>query len=170
MPNSEPKHASSNAVHGRPGDPCVFVIFGATGDLTKRLLIPSLYNLLANKLLPDKFAIIGVSNVKMTSEDFRKQLGDQGGQCTTSKLKPELWKWFDQRISYMSGDFTDPATYVSLKSALETAEKQHGSPRNCLCCTAVSPSFFVEIVKQLAGAGLTKEPDGRWGRGIIEKP
>ena len=52
MPNPESKHATSNTVHGRPGDPCVFVIFGATGDLTKRLLIPSLYNLLANKLLP----------------------------------------------------------------------------------------------------------------------
>ena len=89
----------------------MFVIFGATGDLTKRLLIPSLYNLLANKLLPDKFAIIGVSNVKMSSEDFRKQLGDEIGQFTTTKVKPELWKWFDQRISYMSGDFKDPATY-----------------------------------------------------------
>ena len=65
MPNPEPNHTSHNAVHGRPGDPCVFVIFGATGDLTKRLLIPSLYNLLANKLLPDKFAIVGVSNVQM---------------------------------------------------------------------------------------------------------
>ena len=66
MPNPEPKSASAQ---GRPGDPCVFVIFGATGDLTKRLLIPSLYNLLANKLLPDKFAIVGVSNVE---DEFRR--------------------------------------------------------------------------------------------------
>src|SRR3984957_19460594 len=167
MPTPELKNPSA---HGRPGDPCVFVIFGATGDLTKRLLLPSLYNLLANKLLPDKFAIIGVSNVKMTSEDFRKQLGDEIGQFTTSKLKPELWKWFDDRISYMSGDFTDPATYTSLKSVLETADKQHGTPGNCLFYTAVSPSFFGEIVKQLSGAGLTKEPDGHWRRVIIEKP
>ena len=61
MPNPEPNNTSA---HGRPGDPCVFVIFGATGDLTKRLLMPALYNLLANKLLPDKFAIVGVSNVR----------------------------------------------------------------------------------------------------------
>jgi glucose-6-phosphate 1-dehydrogenase len=170
MPNPEPKQASSNVVRGRPGDPCVFVIFGATGDLTKRLLIPSLYNLLANKLLPDKFAIIGVSNVKLSSEDFRKQLGDEVGQFTTTKLNPELWKWFDQRISYMSGDFTDPATYQRLKSELETAGKAHGAPGNYLFYTAVSPSFFGEIVKQLAGAGLTKEPDNYWRRVIIEKP
>jgi glucose-6-phosphate 1-dehydrogenase len=148
----------------------VFVIFGATGDLTKRLLIPSLYNLLANKLLPDKFAIIGVSNVKMSSEDFRKQLGDEIGQFATTKVRPELWKWFDQRISYMSGDFTDPATYQRLKSELEQTDKLHGSPGNALFYTAVSPSFFGEIVKQLAAAGLTKEADGHWRRVIIEKP
>ncbi len=155
---------------GRPGDPCVFVIFGATGDLTKRLLMPALYNLLANKLLPDKFAIVGVSNVEMSSEDFRKQLGDEIGQFATTKVSPELWKWFDQRISYMSGDFRDPATYQKLKTALDAADKQHGTPGNYLFYTAVSPSFFGEIVKQLAGAGLTKEADGHWRRVIIEKP
>jgi len=80
MPTPEPKNASGEAAQARPGDPCVFVIFGATGDLTKRLLMPALYNLLANKLLPDKFAIVGVSNVKMSSADFRKQLGDEIAQ------------------------------------------------------------------------------------------
>ena len=75
-------------VHGKPGDPCVFVIFGATGDLTKRLLMPALYNLLANKLLPDKFAIVGVSNVQMSSEDFRKQLADEIKQFATTKVSP----------------------------------------------------------------------------------
>jgi glucose-6-phosphate 1-dehydrogenase len=170
MPNPELKHSSNNAVHGRPGDPCVFVIFGATGDLTKRLLLPSLYNLLANKLLPDKFAIIGVSKEQISSEDFRKQLGDEIKEFSPAKVTDELWKWFDQRISYMSGDFKDPATYASLKTALEAADKAHGTPGNYLFYTAVSPSFFGEIVKQLAAAGLTKEPDGRWRRVIIEKP
>src|SRR5260370_2035627 len=113
MPNPEAKHASDNAVHGnavhgRPGDPCVFVIFGATGDLTKRLLIPSLYNLLANKLLPDKFAIIGVSNVKISSEDFRKQLGGESGQCTTTKLNPQLCTWLNHRLSSLSPAATAP--------------------------------------------------------------
>ena len=167
MPNPEPNNTSA---HGRPGDPCVFVIFGATGDLTKRLLMPSLYNLLANKLLPDKFAIVGVSNVQMSSEDFRKQLGEEIKQFATTKVSDDLWKFFDQRISYMAGDFKDPATYTKLKSALETADKAHGTPGNYLFYTAVSPSFFGEIVKQLAGAGLTKETDGHWRRVIIEKP
>ena len=112
----------------------MFVIFGATGDLTKWLLIPSLYNLLVNKLLPDKFAIVGVSNVKMSSEDFRKQLGDEIGQFTTTKVNPELWKWFDQRISYMSGDFKDPATYTSLKTTLEQSTRRMGR-REIICST-----------------------------------
>jgi glucose-6-phosphate 1-dehydrogenase len=170
MPSDQPKTAPSKAAHGRPGDPCVFVIFGATGDLTKRLLMPSLYNLLAHKLLPDKFAIIGVSKEQISSEDFRKQLGDEIKEFSPAKVTDELWKWFDQRISYMSGDFKDPATYASLKTALEAADKAHGTPGNYLFYTAVSPSFFGEIVKQLAAAGLTKEPDGRWRRVIIEKP
>src|ERR1700689_725650 len=170
MPSDQPKTAPSKAAHGRPGDPCVFVIFGATGDLTKRLLMPSLYNLLAHKLLPDKFAIIGVSKEQISSEDFRKQLGDEIKEFSPAKVTDELWKWFDQRISYMSGDFKDPAPYASLKTALEAADKAHGTPGNYLFYTAVSPSFFGEIVKQLAAAGLTKEPDGRWRRVIIEKP
>src|SRR5271170_2732994 len=164
------KNASAPSVHGKPGDPCVFVIFGATGDLTKRLLMPALYNLLANKLLPDKFAIVGVSNVQMSSEDFRKQLADEIKQFATTKVSDELWKFFDQRISYMSGDFKDPATYQKLKSELEKTDKAHGTPGNYLFYTAVSPSFFGEIVKQLAGAELTKETDGHWRRVIIEKP
>ncbi|MGA7872011.1 MAG: glucose-6-phosphate dehydrogenase [Candidatus Binatus sp.] len=170
MATSAPKNAANKAVRVHSGDPCVFVIFGATGDLTKRLLMPSLYNLLANKLLPDRFAIVGVSNVKMSSEDFRKQLGDEIKQFATTTVRSELWKWFDQRISYMSGDFKDPATYTSLKSELESADRTHGTPGNYLFYTAVSPSFFGEIVKQLARAGLTKETDGHWRRVIVEKP
>jgi glucose-6-phosphate 1-dehydrogenase len=170
MPTSDPENASVASAHGRPGDPCVFVIFGATGDLTKRLLMPSLYNLLANKLLPDKFAIVGVSNVSMSSEDFRKQLGDEIKQFATTKVSDELWKWFDARLSYLPGDFKDPATYQRLKSELEKTDKQHGTPGNYLFYTAVAPAFFGEIVKQLAGTGLTKESDGHWRRVIIEKP
>ena len=170
MPTSDPKNAAATSAHGRPGDPCVFVIFGATGDLTKRLLMPSLYNLLANKLLPDKFAIVGVSNLSISSEDFRKQLAGEIKQFATTKVSDELWKWLDARISYLSCDFKDPATYQRLKSELEKTDKQHGTPGNYLFYTAVSPTFFGEIVKQLAGAGLTQESDGHWRRVIIEKP
>jgi len=170
MPSSLPTDASGEAAQARPGDPCVFVIFGATGDLTKRLLMPALYNLLANKLLPDRFAIVGVSKVATSSADFREQLGEEIKQFATTKVSAELWKWFDQRISYMSGDFKDPATYQRLKSALDEMDKLHGTPGNYLFYTAVSPTFFGEIVKQLAGAGLTKETEGHWRRVIIEKP
>ncbi|HZC45724.1 MAG TPA: hypothetical protein VE243_04565, partial [Candidatus Acidoferrum sp.] len=128
---------SDVAAQGRPGDPCVFVVFGATGDLTKRLLMPALYNLLATKLLPDKFAIVGVSNIEMSSADFRKQLGEEVPQFTTIKFSSELWKWFDERTSYISGDFKDPATYQKLKAELEKTDKLHGTPGNYLFYTAV---------------------------------
>ena len=155
---------------GRPGDPCVFVIFGATGDLTKRLLMPALYNLRDNQLLPDKFAIVGVSNLELSSDDYRKQLGAEIREFATTKVSDDIWKWFDQRLSYMSGDFKNPATYQRLKSELEKVDKAHGTPGNYLFYTAVAPVFFGEIVKQLADAGLTKETGGHWRRVIIEKP
>jgi len=155
---------------GRPAGPCIFVVFGATGDLTKRLLMPALYNLRDNDLLPDKFAIVGVSNVDMSSEDFRKQLGGEIREFATTKVNDDLWKWFDSRISYMSGDFKDGATYQRVKSELEKVDKAHGTQGNYLFYTAVAPVFFGEIVKQLADAGLTKESGGNWRRVIIEKP
>ncbi len=170
MPASDPANASGHSAQGRPADPCVFVIFGATGDLTKRLLMPALYNLYAGKLLPDNFAVVGVSNIEMSSEDFSKQLGEEIKQFATTKVSPELWKWFDQRLLYLSGDFKDPATYQRIKSELGTADKLHGTPGNYLFYNAVSPTYFGEIVKQLAQAGLTKETDGNWRRVIIEKP
>jgi len=169
MPSQDTFQPPANT-EGKPGDPCVFVIFGATGDLTKRLLIPSLYNLLAAKLMPKEFAIIGVSNAQMSSEDFRKQLGKELPEFATVKVDPELWKWFDQRITYMEGDFKDPATYQKLKTQLAAIDKQQGTPGSYLFYTAVSPVFFGEIVKQLAAAKLTEEPKGCWRRVIIEKP
>jgi len=170
MPTSDSTSQSAAPPRARRGDSCVFVIFGATGDLTKRLLMPALYNLLNNQLLPEKFAIVGVSNVEMSSEAFRKDLGKEIKEFATTKVSDDLWKWFDQRISYLSGDFKDPATYQRLKAELEKTDKLQGTPGNYLFYTAVSPSFFGEIVKQLAGAGLTTETGDHWRRVIIEKP
>ncbi len=155
---------------GRAGDPCVLVIFGASGDLTKRLLVPSLYNLLSAKLLPKEFAIVGVSNIEMDSAEFRKLLSAEVPQFATSKVDPELWKSLEQRLYYMTGDFKDASAYQRLKAQLLQVDKEQGTPGNYLFYTATAPEFFGEIVKQLAAAELTQEPDGRWRRVIIEKP
>ncbi len=154
----------------RVGDPCVIVIFGAAGDLTKRKLIPALYNLLAQKLLPDKFAVVGVTSAEYTDEEFRGKLTTDIHEFATTKVDDKLWNWFDERVYYVSGDFRDANLYQKLQASLAKIDKERGTPGNYLFYLATAPQFFGEIVRQLGTSGLTNEENGRWRRVIIEKP
>jgi glucose-6-phosphate 1-dehydrogenase len=154
---------------GRAGDPCVMVIFGASGDLTKRKLIPALYNLAKDNLLAKEFALVGVARNEMNTEQFRDMINKEIGDFATTKLDPQQWEWLSQRIHYVSGDFDDPAIYQTLCTLLSSLDKQHGTRGNYFYYLATSPTFFATIVKQLGAAGLVKEDPG-WRRVIIEKP
>ncbi len=153
----------------RPGDPCVMVIFGASGDLTKRKLIPALYNLAKDHLLSQDFAIVGFARNEMTSEQFRDMITEEIKQFATAAVDPDLWHWFVRRIYYIGGDFSDPAAYETLKNVLAEADKAHGTRGNYFYYLATSPNFFATIVEQLGASGLVKEDPG-WRRVIIEKP
>lgn len=98
-----------------PGDACVLVIFGASGDLTQRLLIPSLYNLSRNQLLPEPFAVIGVARRDMTNEDFR-HAARQALEVSTrvGDVDPDLAERLEQRLYYVCGAYDDPQTYARL--------------------------------------------------------
>jgi glucose-6-phosphate 1-dehydrogenase len=154
---------------GRAGDPCVMVIFGASGDLTKRKLIPALYNLAKDNLLSKEFALVGVARNEMTSEQFRDMISKEIGDFATTKVDPDLWHWFARRIYYISGDFDDPKAYQELSQVLGQVDKEHGTRGNYFYYLATAPSFFATVVKQLGAAGLVSEEQG-WRRVIIEKP
>ena len=154
---------------GRPGDPCIMVIFGASGDLTKRKLIPALYNLAKDNLLSKEFALVGVARNELTSEQFRDMIGKEIGEYATTKVDPDLWHWFARRIYYMAGDFDDPPAYDKLRDLLAQIDKEHGTRGNYFYYLATAPSFFSPIVKQLGAAGMVSEEKG-WRRVIIEKP
>src|SRR5437870_12455905 len=154
----------------RMADPCVMVIFGASGDLTKRKLIPALCNLAAAKLLPSQFAVIGFAYNDLTTETFRQQLSADIKEFATCPVTPELWQWFLQRIYYVRGDFQDPKAYQLLKDQIAQADKAHGAQGNHLYYLAVAPRFFGEVVRQLGAAGLAQEAGGHWRRVVIEKP
>ena len=154
----------------RSGDPCALVIFGAAGDLTKRLLVPSLYNLHASNLLPENFAIVGVTAAKFSDEDFRNKLTKDINEFARSPVQKELWDWFKPKIYYHSGDFRDPNLYRQLKDKLAAVDRQQGTPGSYLFYLATAPQFFGEIIKQLGLVGLTTEANGFWRRVIIEKP
>jgi glucose-6-phosphate 1-dehydrogenase len=146
------------------------VTFGATGDLTKRKLIPALCNLAGENLLSKQFAMIGFSADDYTTESFRKMLGEEIPKFTSQPLDLKLWDWFVERLYYVKGDFQDPDAYKRLQQQIEEAEKQHQALGNKFFYFAVAPRFFSPIAKQLGSAGLVREENGKWARVIIEKP
>ena len=151
------------------GSPCVMVIFGATGDLTKRKLIPALCNLAQDNLLSKQFAIVGFAANDLTTESFRKMLAEEIPTYSQTAIDPKIWAWFAERIYYVKGDFQDAQAYQRLQQQIAAADKQHGTQGNKFFYLAVAPRFFSTIVKQLGQAGLTKEENGRWARVIMEK-
>ena len=150
--------------------PCVMVIFGATGDLTKRKLIPALCNLAADDLLPKQFAIVGFATNDYTTEGFRKMLGEEIPKYASAPVDLKCWDWMAERIYYVRGDFQDAEAYKRLKEQVEQADKIHNTLGNRFFYLAVAPRFFSPIAKMLGGCGLTKEENGRWARVIVEKP
>ena len=159
----------TKASTGRSADSCVMVIFGASGDLTKRKLIPALYNLAKDNLLSKDFALVGVARNDMNTEQFRDLINKEIGDFATTKLDPQQWEWLSHRIHYISGDFDDPNVYESLDNLLKSLDKQLGTKGNYFYYLATAPTFFATIVKRLGAAGLVNEESG-WRRVIIEKP
>ncbi len=156
--------------HGQQAPPCTTVIFGASGDLTKRKLIPALCNLAKDKLLSSQFALIGFSFDSLTTETFRAQLSKDIREFAPEALDDKVWDWFLERIYYVQGDFQDPAAYERLRQQIVAAEKAHSTGGNRFFYLAVAPKFFAPVAKQLGQAGLTQEADGKWSRVIVEKP
>ena len=151
-------------------EPCALVIFGASGDLTKRKLVPSLYNLASYHLLPADFSIIGVARRPLSDDVFRDQLGKDLAELGTQPVDPNLWSRFRGRISYCAGNFDDPATYKKLAEELAESEKNLKTSGNVVFYLSVQPDYFATIARQLSQAGLLAEENGRWRRVIIEKP
>lgn len=157
------------AVTHRAG-PCVIVIFGASGDLTKRKLLPSLCHLVANGLLAEDFAIIGVGRTEWSDEDFRQQMREAVPELATPKVEPAMWKLIESRMRYCSGSYTDPGTYQRLSAMLSETDTSHHTGGNALFYLSVPSAAFAPIVQQLHANGLLKETPPVWRRVIIEKP
>ena len=150
--------------------PCAIVIFGASGDLTKRLLLPALYNLQTYGLLPKKFAIVGVARSESDDATFRKTLGQAVREFGTQKVDAAIWKKLEACIFYQHGDFDDPETFRNLSKVLERIEREQGTKGNVLFYLATQSGSFAPIVTALASADLFNEEDNHWRRVIVEKP
>jgi glucose-6-phosphate 1-dehydrogenase len=153
-----------------PPSPCAIVIFGAAGDLTKRKLMPAVYNLKANGLLPREFAIVGVARKEKSHELFREEQSREIREFATRPVEEPLWSELRDACYYQAGEFSDPATYGKLSALLAEVERTHGTGGNVLIYLAVPPNFFAEIVERLAEAGLVREQGAVWRRVVIKKP
>ena len=153
----------------KPAAPGVLVILGASGDLTKRLLMPALLNLACDRLLPDGFAVVGMGRDVMTSEEFReRQRGDIRTFCTRGTVDADRWSWLESRLHYMAGEFDDVDAFARLKRLVDDAGAEVGAGGNTLLYLAISPDFFALVNRQLDAAGFTRMEGSR--RIIVEKP
>jgi glucose-6-phosphate 1-dehydrogenase len=146
------------------------VIFGASGDLTKRKLIPALCNLAADDVLPKQFAIVGFATNDFTTETFRQKLAEEIPKYAPLPVDPQQWAWFNERIYYVRGDFADAEAFERLKQQIADADREHDCQGNRLFYLAVAPRFFSPIAKMLGNADLVKEDNTHWARVIVEKP
>lgn len=151
------------------------VIFGAGGDLTKRLVVPALYNLACAKLLPDNFAILGFDLADLSDQTWHESLAEMtrefvqaGGN--NAQVDQNVWSWLTGRMNYLRGDLNDPASYEKLKSKLAEIDNSQGAGGNYLFYLAIADRFFGTVVEHLGQSELACEKDGHWRRVVIEKP
>ena len=153
----------------QPAPPCTLVIFGAAGDLTRRLLIPALYNLRRAGLLPEAFAVIGIARAPKDDEAFRSDVAASVRQFAGGEVSGAECRWLVERMYYLRGEFDDAAAYAGIAERLARLEKTQRTA-NALFYLATPPQAFARIARRLADSGLLHEQEGRWRRLVVEKP
>src|SRR5712692_2746243 len=153
-------------------DPCVVVIFGASGDLAHRKLVPALYNLSVGAHPPAAFGIVGASKSEYAHDEFAKDMREAVGKFSRTKpIDDDLWQDFAAGMRYCAGSFDDPQTFAKLKTRLEELDKVRATRGNRLFYFATPPSTFPTLLTQLKSAGLINPPnDPAFSRVVIEKP
>jgi glucose-6-phosphate 1-dehydrogenase len=156
--------------------PCVMVIFGVTGDLTARKLMPSLYDLAVGHPLPEGFSIVGVSHRDWSDETFRSEMKEAVKRGARTPVTDEAWDLFAKGLYYVRGEFDNESVYTNLKERLQAVDQERRAQGNRLFYLATSPSFYGPIIKHLGDAGLAKRQDiyydrpDSWNRIVVEKP
>jgi len=166
MDNITSHETDGGCSYSRPEDPCAIVIFGATGDLAARKILPSLYDLLCNDRLPAPSVIIGASRSSLTDEEFRERM-----KSVLKKTEADMrcWDEFASRLFYRSVDFNDVGAFSNLAGFISAKDEEFGTGGNKLFHLAVPPVAYESIARSLAHVGLAEER-GNWSRLVVEKP
>ena len=150
--------------------PCAVVIFGATGDLTHRKLVPALYNIAADGEMPPAVAVVGFARRPKTDEEFRQEMEEATRKFSRQTVRDEIWDGFARSLFYHQSEFADEEGYKKLAERLDRLDEESGTRGNRLFYFAASPEQFETIIQNLKKAGLNKAREGSWARVILEKP
>ncbi len=156
----------------RPLDPCSVVIFGASGDLAHRKLIPALFDLMHQQLLSDRFFLVGTGRSPLSDDQFRQDVEKTLRHAGKDKLDPGIFEKFVSRCHFVTGGYADPPTYQRLHERLKELEAHYQTESNRLFHLAIPPDLYTQVIQQLVAARLTHAcGTGKpWGRVIVEKP
>jgi glucose-6-phosphate 1-dehydrogenase len=167
-----PESGRSGSVYGGVAEPCTVVLFGASGDLAKRKVIPAMYDLAIHNALGPRYSIVGFARTPMTDESFRSTVGEAAKSISeVGPIDPKQWDDFASNLSYHSGDYNNPDSYAQLGKRIAELESSKNLGKNRLFYLSTPPEVYQDIIENLGKSGLAKPCDSDcWVRIIIEKP
>ncbi|WP_333748813.1 glucose-6-phosphate dehydrogenase [Streptomyces sp. IBSBF 2394] len=154
----------------RIAGPSGLVIFGVTGDLSRKKLMPAVYDLANRGLLPPGFSLVGFARRDWEDQDFAEVVHDAVREHARTPFREEVWQQLSEGMRFIPGDFDDDQAFEQLRKAVEDLDASRGTSGNYAFYLSVPPKFFPKVVQQLKKHGLTDGPDGSWRRAVIEKP
>jgi len=161
---------SENCLIDDPGDPCIIIIMGATGDLTARKLVPALFNLFCHDGLPDPFLVVGCGRTKLSDQQFKNSM--ENALQATNLMETSKWQAFARALHYRAIDYGDPSSFVRLTESLKDLDKTCGTGGNRMFYIALPPSLYNRVAQMIgqAGLGVEREKGNGWSRIVVEKP
>ena len=154
----------------RVAGPCGMVIFGVTGDLARKKLMPAIYDLANRGLLPPGFALVGFARRDWEDQDFMQVVHDSVKEHSRTEFREAVWKNLAEGLRFVPGDFSDDAAFTQLGATIEELDRTRGTGGNHAFYLSVPPKFFPDVVRQLKEHGLAEGDAGAWRRVVIEKP
>lgn len=154
----------------RIAGPCSLVIFGVTGDLSRKKLMPAVYDLANRGLLPPGFALVGFARREWAHEDFAQEVHDSVRQYARTEFREDVWQQLSKGIRFVQGTFDDDAAFDRLKHTIEELDTKRGTMGNHAFYLSIPPRSFPQVTRQLRRSGLAEPSDNQWRRVVIEKP
>ena len=169
-PGSNPLRVPADRRLNRIAGPSALVIFGITGDLARKKLMPAVYDLANRGLLPPGFALVGFGRRGWTDQEFAENVREAVQASARTPFREDVWQQLARGIRFVQGTFDDPAGYERLRDALDALERDRGTLGNAAFYLSIPPKDFPQVTEHLSAAGLAEQRDGRWRRVVIEKP